>query len=264
MEETGHLYIEFFTRAVENKRESDKAGRAIFDDGEFVRIRWVGDRNRILEAPAHSRCGREGPGNREITYAQKFPRHYDAFKQGVEIKGSGTPLDKAPFMPQSKAEELKHFNVHTVEQLAALDGTPLQNLGMGAREWKNKAQAFLDLADGTADVTRLAAENDAMKAQIAAMQEQLTSLRGVGVPAPVEPATEDAGSPVSDGGGEPDAADKIIDNLSRSANKSSLFDEWENGDIRAFLKERGVNAAGRTSREKLIAMADEQRKKEAA
>jgi hypothetical protein len=71
---------------------------------------------------------------------------------------------------EGKRRELKALGVNTVEQLASLDGTPLKQLGMGGREMKNQAQAYLDNAAGSADVTNLAA-------QVAALTQQLSEER---------------------------------------------------------------------------------------
>ncbi|ESX44281.1 hypothetical protein X764_03720 [Mesorhizobium sp. LSHC440A00] len=65
---------------------------------------------------------------------------------------------------------MKALGVHTVEQLASLDGTPLKQLGMGGRELKNQAQAYLDNAAGSADIVNLAA-------QVAALTQQLADER---------------------------------------------------------------------------------------
>ena len=54
--------------------------------------------------------------------------------------------------------ELKALNIYTAESLAAVDGQPLKNLGQRGRELKNQAQAYLDNAAGTADVTGMAAK----------------------------------------------------------------------------------------------------------
>src|SRR5690606_25506634 len=51
-------------------------------------------------------------------------------------------------------------------------GQPLKQLGMGGRELKNQAQAYLANATDSAAVTRLASENESLKAQLAELRSE--------------------------------------------------------------------------------------------
>ena len=180
-----HLHVEFFVDAVENRSKSAQAGRPIFDDVEMIRIRVAGDPKSVLVAPAESASAARDPAsNRRLTYAQLHAEPYQAFKQGIEYVGSGTPLAELPFMTKAKAEELKRLNIHTAEALAGLDGANLAKTGMGGRELKEQAQAFLDSAAGTAEVTRLAGENAALKDRLDAMQAELEAMANGTGPGP--------------------------------------------------------------------------------
>ncbi len=174
-----HLHVEFFMDAVENKTASAAHGRPIFDDTEMIRIRIAGDPKSVLVAPACSASSVRDPAtNRWLTYAQLHCEPYKAFKEGVEYTGSGTPLSELPFVTRAKAEELRRLNVHTAEALAGLDGQNLQKIGMGARQLKDQAEAWLARAEGSAEITRMAGENAALKAQMEALQAQLDDLAG--------------------------------------------------------------------------------------
>lgn len=156
-----------------NPRKTKEQGRPIYDDMEIVEIRTAGDRNSVKVFPAneisHFEELEDGGSGDPITYAMRFQAQYDRFKAGHAQAQSGTPLEEAPFLTQSKRLELKAVHVHTVEALALLDGGPLKALGIGGRELKNQAQAYLDNAKGSADVTRLAAENEVLRRQLADM-----------------------------------------------------------------------------------------------
>lgn len=225
------LHVTFYTDPVQNMRRSKEEGRAIFDDKEFVRIRIPGDRNRTLEAPANQASIRHPEDNTKwLTYIDRFPDHYAAFKKGQTYVGSGTPLAELPFLTEAKRAELRAINIFDAESLAALDGTPLKQLGMGGREWKDQAQAWLDKAKGSAVETRLAADNAALRDQMETMQRQLAEMMAgkASAPAPVVPVS------------------------------TSPFASWAPEAIKAWIAEKtGSRPRGNPSLSTLISTADE-------
>ncbi len=235
-DENPSLHVEFFTDAVENKSKTKAEGRPIYEDREFIRIKFPGDKQRVHVAPANEGYRRDPNTNEWVTYAQEFPKHYQAFKDNVEYHGEGTPLAEVPFLTDSKRKELRALNIYTAETLAGLDGAQLEKLGMGGRELKNQATAWLDKASGSADITRLAAENAGLTEQLAQLQEQVKALAGGAMPP--APAVEDA----------PKA--EAVD--------TEAFDGMDDADIKAFIKERtGAAPRGNPSRETLVTMATE-------
>jgi hypothetical protein len=163
----------FYNHTIENKAKSKEAGRPIFDDMEVVEVRFAGDRNKVSVFPATAICGQnqdEDGDYRPITYAERWPEQYKRFKAKQTQIMEGTPIDELPFLTQGKRAELKALSIYTAETLAALDGQPLKNLGQGGRDLKNQAQAYLDRAAGTADVTGMAAK-------IAELQQLVEELR---------------------------------------------------------------------------------------
>lgn len=176
MQDTSHLHITFYIDTVEDPKATAEAGVPKFKDVEMVKIMFAGDRNSVLVAPANdtSFC----PERREqVPYKEQFPRHYAAFKEQRELHADGTPIDQLPGITGSRIAEFKAQKVFTVEALAAIDGTALGKLGMGAREWKVKAQAWLDKAREGAIDSKLAAQNEALQAQLAAMAETIKQLQ---------------------------------------------------------------------------------------
>lgn len=225
----------FFTRPVENPIETRKQGRPIFEDREFVEVKFAGNRQTVLVAPAHEKFKQRKLANGDtewITYAQEYQPIYERFKQGLSEQGSGTPLSELPFLTEAKRSELKALNIKSAEALAALDGGPLKMLGMGGRELKNQAQAYLDNATGSADVTRLAAENAAFKTRMEDMQREIEELRA----APKTPAKAKAKA---------------------KKDEPSPFDEFEDDDIRNWLTDSGFESDPAWDRETLVAKADE-------
>ena len=164
----------FYIHTTENKAKSKEMGRPIYDDMECVEVRFAGDRNKISVFPAHAVCGQtqdEDGDYRTMTYAERWPEQYKRFKSKQVQVAEGTPIDELPFLTQAKRSELKALSIYTAEALASLDSQPLKNLGVGGRELKDQAQAYLDRAKGSADVTKMAS-------RIADLEQLVRELQG--------------------------------------------------------------------------------------
>lgn len=233
---TKHLHIEFFSQAVEDPQASAKEGRPIFRDAEFVRIKHVGDKNRVNIHPADDPAHRHPETNRWVSYAEKYPQHYEAFKKGRAFIGEGTPLSEVPWLTEAKRAELRAANILTLESLANLEGTPLvKALGMGGRALKEQAQAWLDQAKGSSDVTRLAAENADLRQQMEFLKKQMDEITAE------TPATRTPAKP------------KGIDPEARAA-----FEGMDAGTLKAFIRDRtGETPRGNPAHETLVQMAAE-------
>lgn len=243
MTDTPHLHVEFFTEAVEQPAKSTLAGRPIFEDAEFVRIKMVGDPKSSIVAPAHSSPSRDPETGQPLTYAQKFPEHYRYFKSNLDQQAaSGTPLTEVPWLTAAQRAELKALTILTVEGLAGLDGTMLSRIGMGARELKNKAQAWLDAAEGNAGNAKMASELAARDEQIEALQHQMAEMM------------ERFGSTGNQASSSPPAtADE-----SEGETSNSPFAGWAADDLKNWIADAtGSRPLGNPSLKTLIARADE-------
>ena len=144
-----------------NRKESRKQGRPIFDEVPYVDIRTPGDRTSHIFRPAA-----------EID-KRRWQRHWEAFEKGNDVEGHrGTPLSVWPAISRAMVEELKYFNVYTVEQLADLSDTNAQNF-MGVREWITRARAFLAQTEGSRQAEALAAELEARDSRISELEAKL-------------------------------------------------------------------------------------------
>lgn len=240
-DEKPHIHVEFYLEPVENPKASREAGRPIFEDQEFVRVRIAGDPKNSLISPAHVALGVDQNTGETITYAKKFPEHYRYFKSHETNRVVGTPLGEVPWLTASKVKELQALQIMTVEALAALDGTLLQRIGMGARELKNQAVAWLDKAAATAGNSQLATELAASQEQIAALQREIEAMKAGGV-APVVPDTEP----------EAETGDNAGD-----LGEESPFWAWDDPDIKNWIKDNGGTApSGNASHKTIVARAD--------
>lgn len=234
MADAPHLHIEFYNDTKENPARSREEGRPIFEDVEMVKIQIVGDPKNTLISPAHYASKRHPETGEPWTYAEQYPEHYRYFKDNSDQqRAAGTPLAEVPWLTASQRAELKALKIHTVDGLAMLDGAALARLGMGGRDLKNKAVAWLDAAAGHAVESRMAEELAARDAVIASMQEQLAMLTSGKAAAPVIAPTAE---PTDEG----------------------VWADYDDEAIKVFISERaGRKPAGNPSRKTLIAQANE-------
>ena len=170
----------FKHHAIQNEAATAKAGRPIFDDMEVCEIRFPGSRAvSVFPALAQSDWVSDPYTGASIrrTYAERFPREYQQFKRHVAQTKAGTPLQYVPFLTEGRRAELQALNIYTIEALATIDGQELKNLGIGGRELKNQAEAFLADASKIAPSTQLQAELEATKARMLALEEDNKTLQ---------------------------------------------------------------------------------------
>lgn len=169
MQNNDALTVPFFkTIAVQDEKASRVAGRPIFKETEVVEVRIAGDRNYAPVFPAHQMWMRQG--GEEVTYAQRWPDAYARFTAGKEQVADGTPLSELPFLSEAKRADLRALKVYTAEALASLEGKQLAALGTLGREMKTQATAYLDNAGSTAGTVALAAEVEALRAELATLR----------------------------------------------------------------------------------------------
>lgn len=151
------LYVEFSTEPVHLVFLSEKEGRAIYEDREFISI----------QAPGQNKTKSVREVRDEDRF--RFPRQYAAFKSSAEQNSVGMPLGEWGTLTKAQVLEFKAMHIHTVEQLAALPDSSLS--WMGAREMRNKASEYLKKFDKN-EVENLKKSVEALKEQ----NEKLLSL----------------------------------------------------------------------------------------
>jgi hypothetical protein len=158
------LYVVFYPRTVIDGVASKEHGRPIYHEVDFIRIHVPGDRFTTID--------------KKVTDVERgrFPMQwsrYSATKQNS--MPDGMPLAEWPAITRSQAEELRHFNVHTVEQLSTLADQFGQRFA-GFFDLRRKAQAYLAQAKDDAFAAKVAVENDELKARIAQQEATLKVL----------------------------------------------------------------------------------------
>jgi hypothetical protein len=157
-----NLYVEFTMEAIHQTFESAREGRPIFKDVPHIRIMFAGDKTKVVFRPV------------EEQDKHRFAPQWAAFERQEEQVQSGTPVTEWSPLTKSEAMELKSMNIHTVEALANLPDSGLNWLG--GREMRNKAQKYLEVSKDSAVLTKMAAENSKLQADIDALKEQIKQL----------------------------------------------------------------------------------------
>ena len=153
----------FLRKSVLDPWASREQGKPVHVSRDFCRIQHAGERDHI-EVPV-----------KLDEHPQLYPRQWEAFQREVQQVPDGTPLTVLfPDQPHI-ADNLKHWNVLTVEQLAVLEGTALTNIGAGALEWKRKAVQFQEAAQTSAPLRHLEAQLEQRDDRIKQLEEALTA-----------------------------------------------------------------------------------------
>jgi hypothetical protein len=157
------LYVEFHRKPVMISGKSQDAGRAIYEERDFIRIHVPGDKTSVIDRIATEQD------------KQRFADRYAKWKSGQADAIVGTPLTALPGMNPVKIEEYKFFKIVTVEQLADAN----DNLGqkfMSFHSDKQKAKAFLEVAAGNAPIEKMHAELAKRDEEIETLKAQMAAL----------------------------------------------------------------------------------------
>jgi len=129
------LFVKFFRHPRLNRSASEAEGRPIYVETDYIEIRQPGNKTSVICRPA-SQMDKE-----------RFPEHWKKYEARItEEHVEGTRLEEWPGITRSQVEELRFFNVRTVEQLVSMSDNNGRNI-MGFNMLKQKAKEFLDLAD---------------------------------------------------------------------------------------------------------------------
>lgn len=138
-------------------------GRPVYEDVEYVEIRIPGDKDQINIRPVDSDIKR------------RFQARYDRWKAGHKETSIGHPLRLWAGISPSHVEDLAHFGVYTVEQLAETPDSALKDIGP-ISFLKQRAKDYLESAKTGAPAEALREELRQRDERMKAMEEQLKTL----------------------------------------------------------------------------------------
>lgn len=161
--EDAKLHVEFHRMPVIHPYKSQAAGRAIYEEKDFVRIHIPGDKNNIIDRPVDAID--------EMRFADRLAK----WRAGQGEAMSGTPLSALPTMTPGKVAEYGYFHIKTIEQLASAADS-VGGKFMGFQQDKARAKAFLDVAAGNAPLERMNEELAKRDEVIETLKAQVESL----------------------------------------------------------------------------------------
>ncbi len=157
------LLVRFFMHPMPDAAKTAEEGRPVFTDTVHIEIRIPGAKDAVARRATQ----------RDI---DRFPRHYQAFQDRVELPEEGTLLSEWPMITRSQVEELSFFNVKTVEQLIAMSDQNSSNF-MGIQKLKQLAKDWLEETQGeNAKIEKLEADLAERDKQISALAGRLEAL----------------------------------------------------------------------------------------
>lgn len=177
-------YVQFETRPVEDREASEQAGHVVYRDVIFAIVTPAGTRDR-LEKVAEEWLANLEEGVRQERIPAEWPEGYrrklDLFKSNQEIPLDGTALSLMTTLTPAQVKNCLNANILTVEDLASATEEAMTRIGMGGRDLKQKAQAWLDAVDSKGkpaqELNELRVKNKTYEAQIASHEETIKKLQ---------------------------------------------------------------------------------------
>lgn len=153
-----NVYVKFYVRPMPDEAASEKEGRPIYKDREYVEIRTPGNQTNVIQRPVTDMD------------KQRFRDAYRAFKAGEEEQTIGTPLSEVTWITRSQVEELTHLRIRTLEHLATVDDS-VCNRFAGLYKLKQRAAAAVEQSAKSAPFLQLQHENEELQNRLAALEQ---------------------------------------------------------------------------------------------
>lgn len=157
------VHASFYLEVSKDQKASIEHGRPIFREYEFIRVTVAGDNTSVMARPATEMDKR------------RYAPEYKAFRARETPKIVGFPLSEWPGILRSQVEELKFYNVHTVEDLAAVSDVNGQKFPMFLT-LREKARKYLEELEKAAPMEKVREELEARDAKIATLEETVANL----------------------------------------------------------------------------------------
>lgn len=168
-----NLLVRFERRAILNQFATEKTGKPVYEDRDFITITQPGAKSDLTrEVIKHQRDDIPPDTVRWGAQWQQYLNEQEQVHDGI-------PLANWPAIAHAPAaiKGFKAAEVHTVEQLSGIPDSALGQIPvMDGRKWRDLAIKFVDQAKGSAPITALTQENETLKQQMKIMQEQIDAL----------------------------------------------------------------------------------------
>ena len=114
----------------------------------------------------------DSAANEYEDWHKRFSKMLDSYKNGIDMATEGTPIRASLAFSPAEVAQCESVKIFTLEALAVCNEQAMNNMGMGGRTLKQKAEKILENFAGS----KVAEENTALKSKLEAMQEQLDKL----------------------------------------------------------------------------------------
>jgi len=166
------LYVQFYSDVVPDAAASDKEGRAIYREVDFVMIMVPGDKYSIIRRPVQ-------PND-----LRRFNERFQAYRSGKNQEtASGTPLHTVSWLTKAQVKELEFLGCYTLENLAGMPDSTVQKF-MAIQGLKQRAKDAIQAAKEAAPLLGLRTEIEKKDAELevlrkaqAEMMAQITQLQ---------------------------------------------------------------------------------------
>lgn len=158
------LIVGFYKKSVLNVAKSREVGKPVHEGRDFVKIQHPGETLNIVDRPVQD------------SDMHRWPRQWAHYQQGVKQIPDGVPINLLfPNKPEIEST-LRGYNIHTVEQLANLSAQGISTVGMGAQDWVNAAQRYMERASKGVDHHKFETALAEKDRQIAALTRQVAEV----------------------------------------------------------------------------------------
>ena len=165
LEEERPCLTDFEWRAVENRNKTMEAGRAVYENVAYVKVRPSGQ-NLELDFPAEEWL----KNNLNDRFARHYQACFDAWKKNEEMPVEGTRIEDWPSITPADVKMIKGANLLTIEDLAVCNDEALKRIGMGAVALRERARAYLQTAKDkgatSEELAKLRADLETVKSQL--------------------------------------------------------------------------------------------------
>lgn len=165
------IHATFSEEVIKNQFHSDAEGRPIYDSLIQVELQYPGNNTSNFKKTFTVEEGDKGN-----QWTDRFPRQWKAFKEQRAQVPDGRPVETWAVLDKKRVMELKGMGYHTVEQVAAMTDMNGPKMGLDWRKLRDQAIATLKPEDGAVAISKLTAENDAMRNEIDTLKKQFQDL----------------------------------------------------------------------------------------
>lgn len=164
------LSARFHKKAVKQEFESEKQGREIYADVDYVEICVPGDVLTVLDQAVRE------------DHKRRFAQQWAYYQNNIngDSREVGTPLTEWPRMTPAMIEELKALKFFSVESIASAADSNLQRIqmiaGMSPFALRDHATRFLKLAADDSAMLEQDTRAKKLEDELAEMKQQMAEL----------------------------------------------------------------------------------------